>query len=234
MKPETIKNAFLSNGLNCTDEQAGKLAFLIDLTLDKNKSLNLTAVRDENDFLYKMILDSVLALRNLGLDNATILDVGTGGGFPGLPLAIMVPSCKFVLLDSTKKKMNHVGDVVLRLGLSNITCVNERAEDYARDNRGKFDVVVTRAVASLPILCELCAPALKVGGILVAYKGEDAFAEINAAANAFKVLKLSLVTTTQYLLPNAKGYHYYVIARKDGATPSTYPRKYSLISKKPL
>ncbi|MCD8209325.1 MAG: 16S rRNA (guanine(527)-N(7))-methyltransferase RsmG [Coprobacillus sp.] len=234
MRAETIKKALLSNGLNCTDEQAGKLSFLIDLTLDKNKSLNLTAVRDENDFLYKMILDSLLVLRNLGLNNAYILDVGTGGGFPGLPLAIMVPNCKFVLLDSTKKKINHVRDVVLKLGLQNVICVDGRAEDYVRENSAMFDVVVTRAVASLPILCELCSPALKVGGIMVAYKGEDTYVEINSATNAMHVLKLSVVTATQYLLPAATGYHYYVIIRKDGKTPSAYPRKYSLISKKPL
>ncbi len=196
--------------------------------------MNLTAIKDEDDFLYKMVLDSVLITKSISISSANVLDIGTGAGFPGLPLAIMLPSNKFVLLDATKKKCNHIVNVINKLGLDNVEVVCARAEEYVCEHREVFDIVTARAVADLRVLVEICSPALKVGGYMLAYKGASVIEELRLATNALKTLNLAVVTNTSYLLPGSGAFRYYSIIQKTAPNSEEYPRKYSVIVHKPL
>lgn len=205
------------------------------LTLDWNEKINVTAVKDEEEFIQKNIIDSLTIVGRSELSNAgRIIDVGTGGGLPGIPLAIAYPEKEFILMDAIGKKLKVVEAVASELGLKNLKTVHARAEDLARqkDFREAFDLAVSRAVANMTTLSEYCLPFVKVGGNFTAFKTENAAEEIAAAANA--VVKLG------GLLHEFKGDglegsgHGFVRIEKVGRTPKAYPRKAGLPSKEPL
>ena len=218
-----------------TIEQADKLLGLVDLTLKKNEVMNLTAIKDRDEFVVKMIIDSALSFNNVDLANSkTCIDVGTGGGFPGLVLAILYPSIQFTLLDATKKKCDHVIECANELGLNNVNVINARAEEYARNNRESFDIVVSRAVSCMNVLLELCIPLLKVKGCFVALKGKIGEDELNNSSRALKTLNCSIINRFVYTLPNESGERINFHISKDKNTNNIYPRDYRIIKKKPL
>ena len=163
-----------------------------------------------------------------------MLDVGTGAGFPGMPLAILCPQTEFVLLDALRKRIDFLNEVIAELGLTNVTAVHARAEDYARDNRGTFDLAVSRAVADLRVLSELALPMVKVGGAFLAMKAEDCTEEVETAANACTVLGAPDAEVLHYTVPFDEVSRAIVRLQKTQETPEKYPRRFKKIQTSPL
>ena len=212
-----------------------KLNRLADLILEWNEKINVTAIRDRDEFMKKNVEDSLEILRLPEFASAKrVLDLGTGGGFPGLPLAICCPDKHFFLLDSVAKKLKVVSSVAEELGLENVDVLNMRAEDLAKwpAYRESFDIVVSRAVANMSTLSEYCLPFVKKGGYFAAYKTAAAAEEIAAAENAVKILGGGTMKTASY--GDEESGHIFVIIKKERQTPPKYPRKAGLPSKQPL
>lgn len=198
--------------------------------------VNVTAIKDEDGVLSRHIIDSLHAARELGRlcpDGGKICDVGSGGGFPALPVAAALSEVQVTAIDSTAKKCRYIEETARAAGLANVETRSVRAEE-AVDLFGTFDAVCARAVAALPVLCELCAPLVKVGGHFVAMKGEKAQEEIAEAERAAKVLGLTLVRVIDYALPEGGDHRALAVYRKDAPTPKQYPREYKKIVKDPL
>lgn len=213
------------------------------MVVEKNKVMNLTAITEEHEFLIKHFADSLsvysavpLFKEKLSSGKCTLIDVGTGAGFPGIPLKIMFPEIKVTLLDSLQKRVNFLNEVIAELGLEGITAIHNRAEDGARDPklRDGFDLVVSRAVASLPVLSEYCLPYVKPGGLLIAYKSGDIKEELEGASHALKVLGGKLCDSPIFMLPDSDISRSFVVVKKSKPTPKAYPRKAGAIKKEPL
>lgn len=216
-----------------TDKQIDDLFLFMDDTLEANTKFNLTAIKNKSDFIEKMILDSLLAVLGIDLKNKKAIDVGTGAGFPGMVLKIIEPEVNMTLLDSTKKKIDHLKELSNKYGYK-IEGVNDRAEIFAKNNIEKFDYAFARAVSSLNILCELIAPILKVGGFFVALKGPNVENEIKESKKAFKLLNLEIIKINKYILPECLEERNIVLIRKNKPTSLKYPREYNQIKKRPL
>ena len=214
-----------------------KLLAYRDATLEWNNKVNLTAITNPEDFLHKHYVDSLLCADAKELLQArTILDLGTGGGFPGIPLAIFFPEKKFVLLDSLQKRLKIVREMADGIGLRNIEVVHGRAEDLARipKYREQFDLCVSRAVANLSTLSELCLPFVKVGGTFISYKGANCNGEVNDALNAIQMLGGRLERVE---LPRPESFdtdHTMIYIYKERKTPFQYPRKAGTPGKEPI
>ncbi len=222
-------------GLPVSEEKAEMLQRLCDMILEWNEKINVTAIRDREEFIDKNVIDSLLLGRLPEFSAADrVLDMGTGGGFPGLPLAAVYPEKNFVLVDAVGKKLKVVSDAAERLGLGNVTVIHARAEDLGRDKsfRESFPLVTSRAVANMSTLCEYCLPFVSPGGAFAAYKTEDSMEEIEAAQNALKTLGGSL----ERLEPDGieGSGHLFAVVKKTRKTPSKYPRKAGTPSKEPL
>lgn len=204
----------------------------------KSKQFNLTAITEPEEVLKKHIIDCLFAAKAVGqlaYEGAKLLDVGSGAGFPSLPMAAALPGVFVTAMDSTAKKTVYMNDTAALAGIKNFNAVSARAEEAARtEMRSAFDFVSARAVARLNVLMELCVPFLKVGGYFVSMKGAAADEEIKEAQSAAKKLGCSLVEKKPYVLPDLDDSRFLLIYRKDSVTPDTYPRNYSQISKKPL
>lgn len=204
---------------------------LIELALDWNEKINITAIKDPEEFYKKNILDSLAIKACPQFEDArTVMDLGTGGGYPGLPLAIAYPNKSFLLVDSVGKKLKVVEDIIDKLGISNASTLHSRAEDLSKEKL--FDCVVSRAVSNMSVLCEYCLPFVKKGGVFIAYKTEDAKEEVDAAAKAIKLLGGEL---EQIVSDGVEGSgHLFVVVRKVKDTPAKYPRKAGDPLRKPL
>lgn len=213
-----------------TEDACDKFVAYYDLLLDWNTRMNLTAITTPEDVVKKHFLDSLAALPLLTPD-AKLVDVGTGAGFPGIPLLIVRPDLCVTLVDSLQKRVSFLEIVLEELGLT-ATCVHARAEDFARlpSHRGAYDFSVSRAVAALPVLLELTVPLLKVGGKSICYKG-DIKAEPASAKGALHLLHASVETV---VLPSDYGARSLIICTKNAPTPSIYPRKAGMPTRKPL
>lgn len=213
-----------------TAAQLAKFETYYVMLADWNTRLNLTTIIAPEDVAKKHFLDSFAAEPYLK-DGASIADVGTGAGFPGIPLLIVRPDLKVTLMDSQQKKLVFLEAVLERLGLT-AECVHARAEDAGQNlrYRERFDAALTRAVSGLPVLCELTLPLVKVGGVSIAYKG-DAAEEISASQNALELLH---ATAERMMIPSDYGVRELVILTKTAATPKQYPRKAGTPAKKPL
>lgn len=200
--------------------------------LEKNKVMNLTAITDPAQAAELHLLDSLTLLKVLPLTGKSLLDVGTGAGFPGVPLKLAEPSLRLTLLDSLQKRMRWLEKEALpALGVE-ARFLTGRAEDFARDNREKFDVVTSRAVARLDLLCELCLPFVHRGGYFLAMKGAQAQEELHEAANAIRLLGGSYERTEEFEIGGAV--HSVIVIHKTGKTPEQYPRSWSRMKQKPL
>lgn len=206
-----------------------------ELLRDTNEKYNLTAITDDSGMAYKHFADCLMAARYYP-EGATVLDVGCGGGFPTLPLAIARPDLTITAMDSTAKKLGFIDEVCEELGLTNVTTVCARAEEAGQGQmRESFDIVTARAVARLNILSEWCSPMVKVGGSFIALKGKDGMTELAEAKNAFSVLNLT-GAAEEYTLntPDGEQGRCVITARKTAHTPPAYPRNGGKIKKKPL
>ena len=205
-------------------------------TLQENEKFNLTAHKEIDSFIIKNILDSLLLVKFIDFDisNKTIIDIGSGAGLPGIPLAIYYTNTKFYLLEPIKKRANFLKQVKQKLNLENVTVINGRAEEIFKENDLRFDFATARAVANLSILLELTIPLLKVGGIFMCYKGSNYENELTSSFSALNKLFSSTLLVDNCVLPFSKELRSFIFFKKDKETPTTYPRSYSLIKKKPL
>lgn len=219
--------------ISCSKEQLNLLETFMNVTLETNEKFNLTAITNPDDFVVKMIYDSALALYDLDLENKSIIDVGTGAGFPGMVIKILRPNANVTLLDSTAKKINHLLEFAKQQNIK-VEGIANRAEDYARNNREKFDYATARAVSQLNILLELIIPMLKVGGSFIALKGQGYEEEINASKEALRRLNCRIGQIYEFELPESHEKRAIIHIVKDKETNKKYPRQYTDIKRQPL
>ena len=223
---------------------AETLARYGELLIEKNKVMNLTAITEPEQVADLHFLDcaALLTLGRGGAEGAvdfrgkSLIDVGTGAGFPGLPLRILEPTLSLTLLDSLGKRVNWLGEVCAELGLEGVNCVHARAEEQALQKgwRDSFDIATSRAVADLRLLCELCLPYVKVGGVFLAMKSTECGEELAAAEKAVRLLGGQVKTLYDYDIPGARVTHRVVVIEKTAPTPKGYPRRWAKIQKSPL
>ena len=227
----------LQDGLTALGLPADGIPALIryaDLLVEKNKVMNLTAITEPADIARLHFLDSAALLTIADFKEKTVADVGTGAGFPGVPLRIIEPSMHLTLLDALNKRVEFLKEVCGDLGLADVECVHARAEEFAADRREIFDLVTSRAVAALPLLCELCLPLVNVGGSFISMKSVDAGAELDSARRAIEVLGGTVDRVVDYDIPGPEIRHRAIVIKKARETPKKYPRAFAKIKKNPL
>ena len=219
--------------IGCTELQALQLEKYMHHILSWNERFNLTAIKDEESFMEKMIFDSAIALTDLDLTDKKVIDIGTGAGFPGVVIYLLNPKANLTLLDSTNKKIELLKAYAKENDL-HYEAVTARAEEYAREHREEFDYVFARAVAPLNILLELCIPLLKVGGSFIAMKGPGLEEELEQCSNALKKLNCHIHKVIEDELPETLEKRNLIYITKDKPTHNKYPREYKDIKKLPL
>ena len=234
---QRITAGLASLGLTPPPQAPAQLARYGQLLLEQNQVMNLTAITDPDQVVDLHFLDSA-ALLTIGenFQNKRLIDVGTGAGFPGLPLKILEPSLTVTLLDSLGKRVNWLSTVCEDLSLERITCLHARAEEQALEPgfRDSFDFAVSRAVASLELLTELCLPYVKVGGKFLAMKSVESGAETEGAARAISKLGGRLLPRVDYTIPGTEIVHRVVVVEKIAPTPKGFPRRWAKMQKAPL
>lgn len=223
------------NGMELSDKQIAQFNLYYELLTAKNKVMNLTAITEYNDVVKKHFIDSMMISRVLDMKKINSLcDVGTGAGFPGIPLKIVYPHLHLTLVDSVGKRVNFLSEVVEKLGLEDVEAIHSRTEDLAHNSkyREKYDLVTARAVASMNVLSEYCIPYAKIGGYFAAYKSGNIGEEIENAKNAVKTLGGKIEKTDMFELYEMG--RSIVLIRKVYSTPKIYPRKAGTPSKNPL
>lgn len=231
------KRLFEINGLFCADDQAEKLYRLTERMLLVNQTMNLTAIKEEKAVILRHYVDSITISSRIP-QGARLMDIGCGAGFPTLPLAIWRPDLQIVALDGTAKRIAYVKETAELLGLTNVAAIAGRAEEYAHQDgyRETFDVVTARAVAALPVLCELCLPFARVGGAMIAMKSTQAQEELAQSMTCMDLCG-GVVTENQPCdLTDGTSVETrtLIVISKRKPTPKNYPRHFSKISKKPL
>ena len=205
-----------------------------ELLLEKNKVMNLTAITEPEDVAALHFLDSAALLTLADFKGKSVVDVGTGAGFPGMPIKILEPTVQMTLLDSLGKRINFLQEVCDDLGLTEVACVHARAEEFAAAHRQGFDFAVSRAVANLAVLCELCLPLVKVGGYFLSMKSVDSGEELEQARKAIRTLGGTVERTMDYRIPGTDVKHRVILIKKTAKTPEKYPRPFAKIKKNPL
>lgn len=218
-----------------TEEQLNQFYEYMNLLLAWNEKINLTAITDPNEVILKHFIDS-LTINKYIKENSTLADVGTGAGFPGIPLKILRPDLKITLVDSLNKRINFLNEVINKLNLVNIETVHSRIEDFGKNKkyRESFDFVTARAVANLAVLSEYLLPIAKVGGQCVCMKGSSVEEELSNGKNAIKVLGGKIKNIDEFVLPDSDMSRNVIIIDKIKNTPSKYPRKAGIPIKEPL
>ena len=237
MFKEELAKAAAEYGISLSDRQMEQYNRYFELLVEWNEKINLTAITEPKEVAIKHMIDSITAYdENLFKDGITVIDVGTGAGFPGLPLKIFCPEIKLTLMDSLNKRIKFLQTVVEELGLKDVECVHARAEEGARNKkyRESFDIAVSRAVARLPILCEYCLPFVKKGGHFIALKGMQYNDEADEAAKAIKVMGGSKTEIRPVKLPELDDKRAVITITKTMPTPKAYPRKAGTPTKNPI
>jgi len=230
---ETIlRDGLAALGLNA--EGVPALLRFGEMLVEKNKVMNLTAITEPHDVATLHFLDCAALLCLADFKDKRVADIGTGAGFPGMPLKILEPSMEITLLDSLNKRIDFLKEVCADLGLSGVSCVHGRAEEFAAGHRESFDIVTSRAVANLQLLSELCLPLVKVDGYFLAMKSVDSEEELNGAKTAIKLLGGRIEKVEDYTIPGTDVTHRLVFIRKIAETPKKYPRAFAKIKKNPL
>lgn len=207
-----------------------------NLTLEMNKVMNLTGNDTPEEFATKNVLDSLLLVKYLAFDikGKNIIDIGSGAGLPGIPLAIYFPETNFYLLEPIKKRCNFLNKVVEELSLKNVVVINGRAEELVKEKRSFFDVATARAVSSLNILLELAMPLVKIGGIFISYKGKNYEKELISSKLALNQLNSSSKLVVNCVVPSTNDERSFLFFEKKEEISNKFPRSYSLIKKRPL
>lgn len=234
MKKEEFISLLRERGLFLTENQISQFEKYLHLIQEHNKVMNLTGITEEEEVYEKHFYDSLLFSFNEDMENLSLIDVGSGAGFPGIPLAITYPSLKITLLEPLMKRCVFLSLVVEELGLKNVEVVCDRAEIYSKENKEKFDIATARAVSKLNILLEIASQMIKVGGYFVALKGRIAEEEIEQAKFALKLLNFKIEKNKEDRLPSEEDKRVNIFIRKMGTTNGKYPRNYSQIKNRPL
>ena len=224
-------------GVVLTEEQVNQFLKYFELLVEWNSFMNLTAITEYDEIMKKHFVDSLSLIKTYDVSKkVSVIDVGTGAGFPGLALKIAYPNLQVTLLDSLNKRINFLNEVISQLGLTGVETVHGRAEDFAKPNmlRGKFDLCVSRAVANMSTLSEYCLPFVKIGGEFISYKSEKINEEMIAAKNAISILGGKFERSEEFMLPDSDIYRNLVVIKKVKETPKKFPRKAGLPSKEPL
>ena len=218
-----------------TEEQLQKFYEYMNRLIEWNKKINLTAIIEPKEIILKHFIDSLTILKYVN-DNEKMLDVGTGAGFPGIPIKIMNENIEITLLDSLNKRINFLNEAINKLELKNISAIHSRIEDYGKNNkyREKYDIVTSRAVANLATLSEYMLPMLKIKGKSICMKGSDIKEEVKNSKRAIDILGGEIVNIEELVLPKSDNRRNLIIIKKKKNTPLKYPRKAGIPSKEPL
>ena len=230
---ENIKEKAKKLNLNLDNEEIKKFYNYMNLMLEWNEKINLTAITKEDDIIIKHFIDSLTVLKYLN-DGDKIADVGTGAGFPGIPISIVNKKSKITLIDSLNKRIKFLEDVKNKIKIENVECVHARAEDFGQDNKEKYDVSISRAVANMKVLVEYLIPLVKVDGKVICMKGPDADEEIEEAKYAINELGGKIIEIDNIKLPDTDIERKIIIIKKIKENPKKYPRKAGTPSKEPL
>lgn len=227
----TIIDEFAKVSVSINERQSEQFRTLFEFMVEYNKNVNLTSITEFEDVVVKHFIDSVMPFSRLGISgNETLIDVGTGAGFPALPLLIVYPELKATLCDSLAKRCTYLELACEKIG-AKAEIIHARSEELGRTRREKYDIATARAVAAMPVLTEFCLPFVKIGGEFIALKSVNE--DISQAVSAIKTLGGELVKTEDYALPNGDDRRVALI-KKISQTPTKYPRSYANITKKPL
>lgn len=226
-----------NNKIDLSDKQLEQFQIFYDYMIEMNQVMNLTSITEEDEVILKHFYDSMSVVKYYDFNQGEyVIDVGTGAGFPGIPLAILLPGIQFTLMDSLNKRITFLKDVVEKCGLKNVECIHSRAEELAKDEkyREKYDICVSRAVANLSILLEYCIPFIKKGGKFISYKSISSEEELSASKNAQNKLCCKLKNNISFELPDTDNKRNFLIFEKFDLTASKYPRNNGIPRKKPL
>lgn len=222
-------------GMNLEENQLEQFYLYMNLLLEWNEKINLTAIIEPNEVILKHFIDSITINKYI-YDKKSVIDIGTGAGFPGIPLKILNDNVKFTLVDSLNKRINFLNEVKSKLNLENIECVHARVEEFAKNKeyRENFDAITSRAVARLSVLVEYMLPFVKVGGTCICMKGSDINGELEEAQKAIKILGGEVEKVEHFNLPDTDIERNIVIIKKVKSTPKQYPRKAGTPTKQPI
>lgn len=237
MKKYRFDEGLNSLGITLSERQREQFDRYYELLTEWNKVMNLTGITEYDEVCLKHFTDSLSVVRVKDMSTVhSLIDIGTGAGFPGIPLKIAFPHIRTVLLDSLNKRLKFLNQVIEELGLEDIATIHGRAEDHAKkgEYREKFDLCVSRAVANLSTLSEYCIPFVKIGGSFVSYKSGDSDEEIRQAEKAVNILGGEIIKTDKFMLPGSDMGRALIEIRKQKNTPSRYPRKAGVPAKDPL
>ena len=232
-----MKTAADEVNIEFNEDMYNKFIKYMRLVQEWNQKINLTAITEDEDFIKKHFIDCIKAFKSPELKNAkTVIDVGTGAGFPGMPIAILREDIEVTLLDSLNKRINFLDLVVRELGLKNVTTIHSRAEDGARNKnlRESFDIATSRAVANMAVLSEFCLPYVKISGYFVALKGPAIEEELENSKKALSVLGGKLLRVDETIIEDTDLNHNIVVVEKIKECSKTYPRKAGTVTKKPI
>ena len=234
---QIFENKLNELGIALTDKQKQQFDKFYELLVEWNKVMNLTGITEYEEVNEKHFVDSLSIVKAIDMKSVkSVIDVGTGAGFPGIPLKIAFPHLKVVLLDSLNKRINFLNTVIAELGLTDIKTIHGRAEDYAKQTeyREKFDLCVSRAVANLSTLSEYCLPYVSIDGLFIPYKSGDIDEELENSKKAVKILGGKIENVVKFQLPGTEIGRSFVKVRKIANTNKKYPRKAGLPAKEPL